>query len=202
MEKQLTISQEEMLYKQKRQGKSEAKTTKEDTSRFDSSRKTAGAIYREAAENNTDEFVECGDLSRELTKSLVDDLNECITSDPFEGRPFYITIYEKKDLQMKRAILRRLYTSLYRPYPEDDTVVFFVDPRSNTVKFCWCLPHHTEMDNMLSNSGLYDFNMINDIRAWKSEDLDYFGFHKFHLPNGKFQLVSMSRNRDRDLSKR
>lgn len=136
-----------------------------------------------------------------MTKSLVDDLNETIASNPFEGRPFYITIYEKKDLQMKRSILRRLYKTLYRPYPEDDTVVFYVEPNSNTVKFCWCLPHHSEMDNMISNSGLYDFNMINDIKAWKAMDMEYFGFHSIHLPDGKTQLVPMFRNRDRELAK-
>ena len=160
-------------------------------SHIDPERKTVGSIYRDAALHNTDQFVECGDLSRELTTSLVDDLNETIASNPFEGKPFYITVYEKKDLQMPRAILRRLYVSLYRPYPEDDTVVFHVDPRTSRVKFCWCLPHSAEMDNMLMNFTQFDKNMINDIRAWKDVDLKHFGFDKI----GK-QLVESEKNRD------
>ena len=107
-------------------------------SQFDPSRKKVGQIYNDLAKSNTDTHVECGDLARELTKSLVEDLNDTIASNPFDGKPFYITVYEKKDLQMKRAILRRLYVSKYRPYPEDDTVVFYVEPRTNNVKFCWC----------------------------------------------------------------
>ena len=145
-------------------------------SQFDPSRETVGSIYLNAAKNNTDSHVINGDLTHELSKSLVDDLNETIVSNPFEGRPFYIAVYEKKDLKMPRMILRRLYTTLYRPYPEDDTIVFFVEPKSNTVKFCWCLPHSSEMDNMLMNFSLFDKNMIEDIRAWKNHNLEHFGF--------------------------
>ncbi len=146
-------------------------------SHIDPNRKTVGAIYRDAAMASRDSFVINGDLTNEMMKSLVDDLNETIASNPFEGNPFYITVYEKKDLQMERAILRRLYVSKYRPYPEDDTVVFYVEPRSNTVKFCWCLPHSSEMDNMLINAHLYNEEMIADIKAWKKIDLEHFGFH-------------------------
>ena len=151
-------------------------TTKPVQSRIDPSRKTVGAIYREAAEKNSDAFVINGDLTSELERSLVDDLNETIASNPFENQPFYITVYEKKDLQMKRAFLRRLYVSKYRPYPEDDTLVFHVEPNTNKVKFCWCLPHHTEMDNMLINCTLYNTDLINDILAWKAMNLGHFGF--------------------------
>lgn len=151
-------------------------TIKPGQSRIDPSRKTVGRIYREAAQSNTDAFVTNGDLTRELSTSLVDDLNETIASNPFDSKPFYIAVYEKKDLQMKRSILRRLYVSKYRPYPEDDTIVFYVEPKTNKVKFCWCLPHHTEMDNMLMNFSLYEPDMINDIRAWKETNLKHFGF--------------------------
>ena len=165
-------------------------------SRIDPTRKTVGAIYNEAQKNCSDAFVVNGDLTRELTTSLVDDLNETIESDPFDGKPFYITVYEKKDLQMKRAILRRLYVSKYRPYPEDDTLVFYVEPRSNNVKFCWCLPHSSEMDNILLNFLDYDKNLVEDIRAWKSENLEHFGFRR----KGQ-DVVDLENNRDYSLNK-
>lgn len=160
-------------------------------SRIDPTRKTVGAIYNEAQKNNTDAYVINGDLTHELTNSLVDDLNKTIASNPFDGKPFYITVYEKKDLQMKKALLRRLYVTKYRPYPEDDTVVFYVEPRSNNVKFCWCLPHSSEMDNILMNFLHYDKNLVADIRAWKAENLEHFGFRQ-----KEGVTVDMENNRD------
>ena len=163
---------------------------------IDPARKTVGAIYNEARENNSDAFVVNGDLTHELMNSLVDDLNETIASDPFQGKPFYITVYEKKDLQMNRAILRRLYVSKYRPYPEDDTVVFHVEPRSNNVKFCWCLPHSSEMDNILINFLNYDKNLVADIQAWKAYNLEHFGFR-----TNAHAIFDTENNRDYSINK-
>lgn len=70
-----------------------------------------------------------------------------------------------------------------RPYPEDDTVVFWCDPKSNEVRFCWCLPHWSEMDNMLNNEMLFDKEMIGQIKAWKNVDLYHFGFAKDEIGN-------------------
>lgn len=154
------------------------KVTNEKRSRIDPTRNTVGSIYRDAQLSNHDPYVEAGDLTRELTNSLVDDLNEAFASNPFESEDFYVIVYEKKDLQMKNSILRRLYKTKFRPYPEDDTIVFYVNPRSQHIKFCWCLPHSTEMDNVLLNFTMYDKDYVNDIRAWKEVDLKHFGFDK------------------------
>lgn len=150
----------------------------ENQSKYDPSRKTVGAIYRDAALNNTDEYVTNGDLTNELMSSLVTDLNETIESKPYGDKPFYICVHEKKDLQMPRCILRRMITTLYRPYPEDDTLVFSVNPVSNEILFCWCLPHWSEMDNVLANPNLHDKNYVAEIKAWKNIDLYHFGFVK------------------------
>jgi hypothetical protein len=155
----------------------------ENQSKYDPSRKTVGAIYRDAQLHNTEKSVQNGDLTNELMSSLVCDLNDTIASDPYEGRPFFITVHEKKDLAMPKMLLRRIVTSLYRPYPEDDTVVFSVDPKSNDVRFCWCLPHWSEMDNMLANETLFDRTMIEEIRSWKNLDLYAFGFRKDPMGN-------------------
>ena len=162
------------------------------TSQYDPSRKTVGAIYRDAQISSHDSSVECGDLTRELQKSLVDDLNETIASNPYNGNPFYITVHEKKDLMMPRAILRRMITSPKRPYPEDDTIVFYVDPVNNVTEFCWCLPHWTEMDNVLINAHQYDKEYVNDIKAWKANNLEHFGIFKIE---GKLKAKPDFKNR-------
>lgn len=158
----------------------------ENQSRYDPERKTVGAIYRDAAMRNKEETVVVGDLTNEMMSSLVEDLNETIVDGTLEfgGKPFYIIVHEKKDAQMPRAILRRMLKSSKRPYPEDDTLVFHIsDPVNGVIKFCWCLPHWSEMDNMLANEGLFDPNLIQEIRAWKRVDLYHFGFTKDQMGN-------------------
>lgn len=153
----------------------------ENQSKYDSNRKTVGAIYLDAQKNNTDKFITNGDLTAEIQSSLVEDLNDTIQSKPFGERSFYICVHEKKDLKMPRALLRRMLTTLYRPYPEDDTLVFYVDMKANDVLFCWCLPHWSEMDNMLANEWMFDKEMIGQIKAWKNNDLTHFGFVKIDI---------------------
>lgn len=155
-------------------------------SHYDSSRDTVGKIYRDAQLYNDKSPLLVGDLNYELRKSLVDDLNQTIIdgTKEFDGKPFYITIHEKKDLQMPSAILRRMIKTKYRPYPEDDTVVFYVkDPKVNDVRFCWCLPHWTEMYNILANANLFDFNLVEEIRQWRRLNLHHFGFIKDEIGN-------------------
>lgn len=163
-------------------------------------RDTIGKIYRDAQiASKPGETVENGDLTRELQSSLVCDLNDTIQSKPYDNLPFYITVHEKKDLAMPRCILRRMLTTKYRPFPEDDTIVFYVNPVSNEVLFCWCLPHWSEMENMVQNSSLYEPIMIDCIRAFRNENYWIFGFKKDEMgnwiPNPAFKDKPMVENK-------
>ena len=148
-------------------------------SKYDPNRKTVGAIYRDAQFNGEKQII-CGDMNYELRKSLVEDLNDTIVqgTKEFEGRQFYITVHEKRDLQMKNAFLRRMIKTVYRPYPEDDTLVFKIVPYTNEVFFCWELPHRTNMLNILSCPDLYDPSDIQKYRHWENMRLEHFGFKK------------------------
>jgi hypothetical protein len=148
-------------------------------SRFDPTRDTAGAIYRQAQIQGEKQII-CGDMNFEMRKSLSDDINDTIktgTKD-FEGRQFYITVYEKWDLMMKRALVRKLYKTLYRPYPEADTLVFKVIPYAESVYFCWELPQRGHMINELNNPDLYDPERLSKFRRWENMQLEHFGFMK------------------------
>jgi len=151
----------------------------ENVSQYDSSRKTVGAIYRETQLKGPRDNIEVGNMTEEIIKGLVDDINECILSKPLGPEtPFFIMVHEKKDLQMPSQILRRIITFKFRPWPEDDTVVFLHDPLKFVTYFCWCLPHWSEMDNMLANQLLYEPELINEIKRWKNMDMTHFGFMK------------------------
>lgn len=154
-------------------------------STYDATRENVGKIYRDAQMNCHETDLVTGDITAELEKSLVDDLNDAIKegTKEFEGKPFFITVYEKKDLQMPKAILRRLYKTKYRPWPEDDTVVFSVTPSNNEVRFCWCLPHRSDMFNIMANSHLYHPEMVADVKAFDIIDLHRFGFMKDPMGN-------------------
>lgn len=165
-------------------------------SKYDPTRKTVGAIYRDAQFNGEKQII-TGDMNYELRKSLTEDVNDTIKQGTidFEGRPFYITVHEKRDLQMPNAFLRRMIKTVYRPYPEDDTLVFHIIPYTNQVFFCWELPHWSNMDNILNNEMLYPRETVEEIRAWKRIDLHHFGFMKDEMgnwkenPNWKDQLL-------------
>ena len=158
----------------------------ENKSRFNPTRKTVGAIYRDAQLYGEKQII-TGDMNYELRKSLVDDLNDTIVqgSIDFDKRPFYITVHEKRDLQMKNAFIRRMIKTVYRPYPEDDTLVFKVIPYCNDVYFCWELPHRTNMLNMLACPDLYDAEQLQKYRHWENMRLEYFGFMKDEMGNWK-----------------
>jgi hypothetical protein len=153
-------------------------------------RDTVGTTYLKAQKEG-DKNVTVGDMRREVMSSLVEDLNDTIRSNPFQDRAFFITIHESKDLQMKSCIRRRMLTTLYRPWPEDDTVVFWTDPKACRTLFCWCLPHWSDMDNILKNELLYDSDYVQLIKNWKNLELHPFGFKKDYIgrwvPNPEFK---------------
>jgi hypothetical protein len=155
-------------------------------SKYDPSRKTVGAIYRDAQFNGEKQII-TGDMNYELRKSLADDLNDTIKqgSKEFENRQFYITVHEKRDLQMKNAFIRRMIKTKYRPYPEDDTLVFRVIPHTNEIYFCWELPHRSNMLNILNCPDLFPAEQIKLLRRWENMQLEYFGFMKNSEGNWK-----------------
>ncbi len=158
----------------------------ENQSLYDKNRKTVGAIYRDAQFNGEKQII-TGDMNYELRKSLCEDLNDTIEqgSKDFEGKVFYITVHEKRDLQMPNAFIRRMIKTVYRPYPEDDTLVFKVIPKTNAVFFCWELPHRTNMVNMLSCPEIYDAAILAKFRQWENLELEHFGFCKDDMGNWK-----------------
>ena len=75
--------------KMQNQNAPESEPKLENQSLIDPSRKTVGAIYRDAQiENEKDlEGATIADVGKEFLKSFVDDLNEALQSDPFNGKP-------------------------------------------------------------------------------------------------------------------
>jgi hypothetical protein len=139
-------------------------------------RETIGSIALQAAASN--QRVEVGDMSREFMPQLIDDLNEAIASNPFDGRPFYIIVHEKKDLLLKNVVLRRMIRQEKRPYPEPNTSVFWTDPQTQETLFCWSLPHKATFVNYIMNASKYEKEQIKDILAYNYERMDHFGFYK------------------------
>lgn len=146
---------------------------------YDPTRENIGKIYRDlqmkGAENP--EYIEIGDMSRELTTSLIEDINEAIQNFDKREKPYYLMVEEKRDLQMKNAIARRIHYFGYRPWPEDNTTVFWKDPKLQELRFCWCLPHWAEMDNTLLHEAEFEPEYIHKIKSWKEFDLKPFGFY-------------------------
>ena len=149
-------------------------------SQFDPTRKTAGSIYRDA-QIHGERGVVIGDVNHEIKKDLVKDINEAIQKGrchpDFQSKPFYLAFYEKYDLTMKRSLVRIPKITKYRPYPEQDTMVFHVFPNDD-VYFCWELPHRSHMINIINSADLYPPEQVQMIRRWENIQLEYFGFIK------------------------
>ncbi len=145
---------------------------------IDPSRNTVGSIYRDA-QINGERGVIIGDVNHEVKKGLVEDINEAIEQGTkyYEGKPFYLAIYEKYDLMLKKGLVRIRKVTTYRPYPEQDSMVFHVFPGGD-VYFCWELPHRSQMLNILMNPDLYPIEQVDKIRRWENLQLEHFGFTK------------------------
>jgi hypothetical protein len=147
-------------------------------SQLDPTRDTVGSIYRNA-QINGERGVVIGDVNHEITKDLVKDINEAIEEGTKQlgGQPFYLSIYEKYDLMLKRGLVRIRKITTYRPYPEQDMIAFHVFPNEE-VYFCWELPHRSQMLNILASADLFDPERVSMIRRWENMQLEYFGFTK------------------------
>jgi hypothetical protein len=150
----------------------------ENKSLIDPTRSTVGSIYRDA-QISGERGVVIGDVNHEITKDLVKDINEAIEEGTKEmgDRPFYLAIYEKYDLMLKRGLVRIRKITKYRPYPEQDMMAFHVYPNGD-VYFCWELPHRTQMMNILMSPDLFDPARVQLIKRWENLQLEYFGFTK------------------------
>lgn len=147
-------------------------------SKIDPKRKTVGKIYRDL-QINGEKGVVVGDVNHEIKKDLVADINEAIEVGEKEmnGKPFYLAIYEKQDLMFKNGLVRIRKITKFRPYPEQDSMVFHVYP-GGIVYFCWELPHRSQMINILMNSDFYSEEQVQQIKRWENLQLEYFGFKK------------------------
>ena len=147
-------------------------------SHIDPTRETAGKIYRDA-QITGEKGVVIGDVNHEIKKDLVTDINEAIElgTKEMDGKPFYLAIYEKYDLMLKKGLVRIRKITKYRPYPEQDMMCFHVYPGGD-VYFCWELPHRTQMMNILMTPDLFDPARVQIIKRWENLQLEYFGFKK------------------------
>jgi len=147
-------------------------------SKIDPSRSTVGSIYREA-QINGEKGVVIGDVNHEITKDLVKDINEAIEEGTKQmgDKPFYLAIYEKYDLMLKKGLIRIRKITKYRPYPEQDMMLFHIYPNGD-IYFCWELPHRSQMMNILMSPDLFDSSRVEMIRRWENLQLEYFGFKK------------------------
>jgi hypothetical protein len=164
-------------------------------------RETVGTIAQKSARLN--EQVCVGDMAHEFMPELINDLNEAIASNPFDDRPFYIVIHEKKDAQLTNVILRRVIKVEYRPYPEPACSVFWTNPKNQETLFCWSLPHPSVYPEYFGNASRYNKDQLKDIIAYEFERLDHFGFYKSGETEDKTPIFLPIPNfKDRPLKKK
>jgi len=164
-------------------------------------RKTVGTLALEAAKTLDTPVV--GDMGHELMPALLEDLNNTIQSDPYDGEPFFIIIHEKKDLLLRNMILRRMVTTKKRPYPEDNLTVFWTNPKTQETRFCWSLPHKSTFVEYLLNPDRYPKEQIDDIKAYQANNLEHFGLKEVgKTDDGNRFICAIPNFKDRPLVKK
>jgi len=143
-------------------------------------RDTVGTVYLKSQKNDISKLC-VGDINSEILPGLIDDINDTILSNPFSGEDFYISVVEQRDLQMPNAIKRRIFKTKHLPYPEDNTLVFKAEVKNNIIRFCWDLPHHSEIKIILCNFTSYPYEFIKSLQEWMNNDLSNFGFIKVNF---------------------
>ena len=88
---------------------------------------------------------------------------------------------------MKKALKRRVITTLYRPYPENNTKVFYTDPKKQRTYYCWELPHHSEIPNTLIHKHSNNHDYIRRLEEWMRNDLSNFGFIKVTMSSSQVE---------------
>ncbi len=149
-------------------------------------RDTVGTVYIEAQKSDVKGLLN-GDINSQMVPHLIKDINKALQLNPFDGRPFYVNVTEKRDAQMKNAFRRKIIKTLYRPFPEFSTYVLHMTPKTQRVCYCWDLPHHTEMINVLSQPFQYDEKYVESIVEWKNNDLVNFGFLKVSMNSSQVE---------------
>lgn len=147
-------------------------------SRFDPSRLNVGAIYRNALING-ERNVTSGDVNYDMRLDLCKDINKIISearTGEMKNKKFYLAFYEKADLMLKRALVRTPRISIYRPYPEANSMVFKSLPEDTY--FCWEIPERHHMINELNCPDIYPAERLMKWRRWENMQLEYFGFKK------------------------
>lgn len=174
-----------------------AKKRNQNLSLYDPSRENVGKIYRDAQINSDHVPIIIGDLTNEFTKDLITDINEALCAPSSSDEPFYLRVIEKRDLQMPNRIDRLFARLNYRPWPEDNTMVFWKNPKTQELRFCWCIPHHTEMFNIENNPDQFDPELVADVKAWKEFDMVHFGFYY----DKELKWIPNPRHKDKPIEK-
>jgi hypothetical protein len=151
----------------------------ENQSLFTDKRKTVGAISNEIRGQDT-KSIFIGDINSEMLKGFIEDINSALDDGRKElpDQSFYVLVTEKWEYQMKNALVRKVALFKKRPYPEANTTCFKYDHNAKDVKYCWDLPMRQEMWNMKQASAIFEPQIVADIEAWESNQMEHFGLMK------------------------
>lgn len=94
------------------------------------------------------------DTTHEMTKGYMDSLIECAKSGEKQygrDKPFYICVQTRRERLLENVIRNQFYARQTRPIPTYDLALYHYTPKTEDLRFVWCIPDKETVADMSSN---------------------------------------------------
>jgi len=147
-------------------------TEKKTSSRKTDSRKTVGALSREAA-CKTQDTTDPVELARQNMKDYVDNLFGCVNTHKkmFDDQPgFYVCVITKQEPLMKNVFRNYFAGTRACPTPDFDQAIYRYDKQDDKIEFLWALPHEAACKSYRDHA----LQVIEEEKELLSDILDFY----------------------------
>ena len=93
------------------------------------------------------------DTSQEMLKGYIDNLIQCAKKYEKEGwkDPFYICVQTRRERLLVNVVRNQFYARKTRPTPQYDLSVYYYDPKTEELRFEWCIPDKETVEMLILN---------------------------------------------------
>jgi hypothetical protein len=97
------------------------------------------------------------DTQREMQKGYLDNVIEAAKrGEELFGKesPFYVCVQTRRERLLSNVIRNQFYPRQTRPIPQYDLSLFWYDPKSEDLKFVWCIPDKETVEFLIQNENI------------------------------------------------
>lgn len=88
------------------------------------------------------------ETQQEMLKGYFDQLVDCAKRYDWLD-PFYICVQTRRERTMVNVVRNQFYARRTRPIPQYDLALYWYDPKTEDLKFVWCIPSKDTVEYMV-----------------------------------------------------